>query len=60
MPREVAIDGAAKAARLFTTTTGHSQIGEFTPSKRTLKMIAGLKDVKPMSLTKLADMPADH
>ena len=35
-PRSVAIDGAAKAGRIFTTTTGHSQIGEFTPSKRTI------------------------
>ena len=25
-----------RAARLFTTTTGHSQIGEFVPSKRTI------------------------
>lgn len=35
-PRTVAIDEAAKAARLFVTTTGHSQVGEFTPSKRTI------------------------
>jgi len=36
-PREVAVDAAAKAARLFTTTTGHSQIGEFVPSNRTVR-----------------------
>jgi len=35
-PREVMVDAGAKAARLFTTTTGHSQVGEFTPSKRTI------------------------
>lgn len=34
--REVAIDETAKAARLFVTTTGHSQIGEFAPSRRTI------------------------
>jgi hypothetical protein len=35
-PKEVAVDGAAKAARLFITTTGHSQVGEFAPSRRTV------------------------
>ncbi len=35
-PREIAIDASMKRARLFTTTTGHSQIGEFTPSKRAI------------------------
>jgi len=35
-PQEIAIDAEALGARLFTTTTGHSQIGEFTPSKRTV------------------------
>jgi hypothetical protein len=35
-PQTVAIDGEAQGARLFTTTTGHSQIGEFTPSKRSI------------------------
>ena len=35
-PREVAIPAETKAARVFTTTTGHSQIGEFTPSERTM------------------------
>ncbi|MHC4847175.1 MAG: peptide-N-glycosidase F-related protein [Planctomycetota bacterium] len=34
--REIAVDETAKAARIFTTTTGHSQIGEFVPSKRTI------------------------
>ena len=35
-PKEVSIDEATKAARLFVTTTGHSQIGEFVPSNRTI------------------------
>lgn len=35
-PREVPIDEDTAAARLFVTTTGHSQVGEFTPSKRTV------------------------
>ena len=35
-PQTVPIDADATAARLFVTTTGHSQVGEFTPSKRTI------------------------
>jgi hypothetical protein len=35
-PKTVSIDKDAKAARLFVTTTGHSQVGEFTPSTRTI------------------------
>lgn len=35
-PQTVTIDAEACAARIFTTTTGHSQIGEFVPSKRTI------------------------
>jgi len=35
-PRTISIDAATQAARLFMTATGHSQIGEFTPSRRTL------------------------
>ncbi len=35
-PQTVTVDDSTKAAKLFCTTTGHSQIGEFTPSKRTL------------------------
>ena len=34
--RSVPIDGDARAARVFTTVTGHSQVGEFTPMTRTL------------------------
>jgi Peptide-N-glycosidase F, C terminal/PDZ domain len=34
--RTVVIPETTKAARLFVTTTGHSQVGEFTPSKRTV------------------------
>ncbi|MEN8152184.1 MAG: peptide-N-glycosidase F-related protein, partial [Planctomycetota bacterium] len=36
VPKTVTIPAETKAARLFMTTTGHSQIGEFTPSKRTV------------------------
>jgi len=35
-PQRVAIDEQAAAARVFVTTTGHSQVGEFTPSRRAL------------------------
>jgi hypothetical protein len=34
VPRTVAIDAEATAARVFLATTGHSQVGEFTPSRR--------------------------
>lgn len=37
VPREVALPEEAIAAVVRTTTTGHSQIGEFTPSMRHLK-----------------------
>lgn len=37
-PKQVEIDADAKAARLFVTTTGHSQIGEFVPSARTVEL----------------------
>jgi len=40
-PQTLTIDAEASAARVFTTTTGHSQIGEFTPSKRTLVFESG-------------------
>jgi hypothetical protein len=35
-PQTVPIDADATAARVFVTTTGHSQVGEFTPEKRTV------------------------
>jgi hypothetical protein len=35
-PRVVPVAEEATAARLFVTTTGHSQVGEFTPSRRTI------------------------
>jgi hypothetical protein len=35
-PQTVSFDASTKAARLFMTTTGHSQVGEFTPSRRTI------------------------
>lgn len=34
--KTVEIGEGVESARIFTTTTGHSQIGEFTPSKRTI------------------------
>ena len=36
LPQEVEIPKDANAARIWSTTTGHSQVGEFTPSKRTV------------------------
>ncbi len=41
-PQSVNIDESARGARVFTTTTGHSQIGEFTPSARTLSFVPDL------------------
>lgn len=38
-PRSVSCDASTLAARLFITTTGHSQVGEFTPSRRTLVFV---------------------
>jgi len=35
-PQTVKIEEEVRGARIFTTTTGHSQVGEFTPSKRAL------------------------
>lgn len=35
-PRTFSSDESTKATRLFITTTGHSKVGEFTPSRRTL------------------------
>lgn len=35
-PQTVTIDASAVAGRVFTTTTGHSQVGEFTPSTRAI------------------------
>ena len=35
-PRRITVDAGAEAARIFTTTTGHSQIGEFVPSERAI------------------------
>jgi hypothetical protein len=35
-PRRVTVDPDAVGAKVWLTTTGHSQVGEFTPSKRTL------------------------
>lgn len=36
-PRRVAIDPLARDVRLFLTTTGHSQVGEFTPARRIVR-----------------------
>lgn len=38
--RSVMIDDEVARARLFVTTTGHSQVGEFTPSKRSVLVTA--------------------
>ncbi|MDJ0523479.1 MAG: peptide-N-glycosidase F-related protein [Planctomycetota bacterium] len=38
-PQTVAIPEEARDARIWTTTTGHSQIGEFTPSKRAVEFL---------------------
>ena len=38
-PQEVSIDSSAEAGRLFITTTGHSKVGEFTPSRRTVVFV---------------------
>lgn len=35
-PQTAATDESTRAARVFTTTTGHSQVGEFTPSDRAI------------------------
>jgi len=35
-PRTIAIDADATTARVAITVTGHSQVGEFTPSRRTV------------------------
>ncbi len=35
-PRTVALDAETVEGKIFTTATGHSQIGEFTPSKRAI------------------------
>ena len=45
-PQTVAIPEETAAARIVTTTTGHSQIGEFTPSRRTL-VFAPVKGGEP-------------
>jgi membrane-associated protease RseP (regulator of RpoE activity) len=35
-PRTVVIDANVEAARIFCTVSGHSQVGEFTPSQRAI------------------------
>ncbi len=39
-PKTVSIPTDLAAARMFVTTTGHSQVGEFTPSKRSVVVVA--------------------
>ncbi|MGE3852592.1 MAG: peptide-N-glycosidase F-related protein, partial [Planctomycetota bacterium] len=49
-PRTVEIGKDTTAAMLFVTTTGHSQVGEFTPSKRTITFTppaAGSEEAPP-------------
>ncbi|MDA1193699.1 MAG: peptide-N-glycosidase F-related protein [Planctomycetota bacterium] len=45
-PRAVTIPAEAAAARVFMTTTGHSQVGEFTPCTRTVVFQPG-EDAEP-------------
>lgn len=52
--KEVEIDETAQAARLFVTTTGHSQVGEFAPSKRTIAF-RGDKDADASSTVRFAN-----
>lgn len=40
-PRTLALQEGTRAARLWMTTTGHSQVGEFTPAQRTLVVQSG-------------------
>ena len=42
-PQDVRIDPETTSARLYTTTTGHSQVGEFTPSKRTFSVLGDVE-----------------
>lgn len=46
-PQRVEIPEGAALARIFTTTTGHSQIGEFVPSKRAI--LVGAAAAEPSS-----------
>lgn len=45
VPRDVDVPADAAAVRFRATVTGHSQVGEFTPSTRTL--LVGPKDAPP-------------
>jgi hypothetical protein len=47
LPVEAMVDADAKAAAVFTTVTGHSQVGEFTPSSRTLVVARGGEGIPP-------------
>jgi hypothetical protein len=46
-PQTAAIDADAVAARVFSTTTGHSQVGEFTPSKRAIVVVPDTSATPP-------------
>jgi hypothetical protein len=54
-PRTVEIPEEAAEARIVTTTTGHSQIGEFTPSRRTI-VYAPQKGCEPASEKRFANV----
>lgn len=43
-PRQLAIGAETRVARVFVTTTGHSQVGEFTPSERALVFVPDVGD----------------
>ena len=53
-PRSVPIDPATRAARLFITATGHSPVGEFTPSRRTVVFVPDRDD--PPKAQRLANL----
>jgi len=45
-PRVIDIDETTRAARLFITATGHSPVGEFTPSRRTVIFVPAKMQAK--------------
>jgi len=53
-PQTLSIDASTEAARLFITTTGHSQVGEFTSSRRTV-VFAPVKGGDPAAEQRFED-----
>lgn len=54
--RTVSIPAETTAARIFTTTTGHSQIGEFTPSARAIEVAPVGDDGAPAAPTRFENL----